>query len=333
MSLVYYHDFEIFRDYFYINVGKFSNLLNLHGSIKNIPDFQNKKSIVIDAASDPWGLDWVKNLVEPYQQAGIITAVLINDKEFAEQNQNLNFRFFPIWAYRYSQWAQQYETVEFFNSARRYKVSCLNRVARIHRAYTFYLIQQMPWYDRSFVSFYGLNSVNPEKYAEVSLSQVEEELGSDVADFFRRTQNKYPFTHQTDYQWENCHHATTEAYADSYSNLCTETAVNTFCPTEKTFKCIASGSLIFPVASQNFVSSMKNLGLDIDYAGLNLSLIDSVVNWKSRTKLTVDLVNQLHDSIPDIWQQNRHRLIHNQNVIKSQELQKSLLTNIKDHLC
>jgi hypothetical protein len=137
---------------------------------------------------------------------------------------------------------------------------------------------------------------------------------------------------EKNYQQTNCHRPDSPAYTDCYSNLCTETAVNQFCPTEKTFKCITSGTLIFPVSSCDFVASLKDLGLDIDYAGLNLSAIDSIPDWKLRTRATISLLDQLYDNIAEIWHTNLEQLQFNQQVLQSKQLDNILLKNVQDHL-
>lgn len=331
---MYFNDFEIFKNYCYVNVGKFSELLDFYKSPEKIPYYKGKKSIVIDAASDPWDLDWVKDIAARCCPSGVVSAILINDKVFADQNQHLNFRFFPVWGYRYCQWIQQYSNRDFFSNPRATRVSCLNRIPRLHRAYTYYLLNQLPWNKDVFLSFYGLQAGNHlnANFVELSLNYIETELGAEVANFFATQLEKFPITCQSNYNWDNCHDAATDAYTNCYSNICTESSHDNFCPTEKTFKCIASGTLIFPVACPNFVSLLTHLGLDINYTGMNLTAIDSITDWKTRTKLTIDLLDQLYYNIEDIWRLNLNQLQDNQQVLQSRQLESTILKNIKDHL-
>lgn len=331
---MYFRDFEIFKDYCYLNVGKFSELLNFYKSPDRIPGYAGKKSIVVDAASDPWDLNWVKDIAIRCKSSGIVSAFLINDKLFADENQDLNFRFFPVWGYRYCQWVQQYSSKDFLCNLRTTRVSCLNRIPRLHRAYTYYLLNQLPWSNDIFLSFYGLqagNQINSNP-VELSLSYIETELGTTVANFFANQIEKFPLSQQIDYDWNNCHDAAAAAYTDCYSNICTESSCDTFCPTEKTFKCIASGTLIFPIACPNFVSLLIHLGLDIDYAGMNLSTVDSITDWKIRTQLTIDLLDQMYYNIEDIWADSRDQLQNNQQVLQSKQLENTILKNIQDHI-
>lgn len=331
--MVYFRDFEIFKDHLYLNAGEFSNLLDQYHSPEKIPNLQGKKSIVIDAASDPWGLNWIKSLVEPHQESGIISAVLINDKKFAEQHQSLNFRFFPVWAYRYANQSQQYQSEIFFSGSRNHKVSCLNRVPKIHRAYIYYLLNQMFCKDEIFLSFAGLALDTGGHRVQITIEDIETLLGTQVAEFFINEMCKFPLSSEKNYQWNNCHDAESPAYTDCYSNLCTESSVKTFCPTEKTFKCIVSGTLIFPMASFGFSESLGDLGVDINYKGLDLNTIDSIQDWKSRAKSVVDLLNQRYSDIEDIWHHNREQLEFNQQILMSKKIDDIILPNIQDHIC
>ena len=331
---MYLRDFEIFKDYYYLNVGSFSEFLDFYKSPDKIPYYKGKKSIVVDAASDPWDLNWVKDIAIRCKSSGVVSAFLINDKLFADDNQDLNFRFFPVWGYRYCQWIQQYSNKDFFRSSRTTRVSCLNRIPRLHRAYTYYLLNQLPWRNDIFLSFYGLqagNEINSNS-VELSLSYIESELGPTVANFFANQLEKFPISRQIDYDWSNCHNAATTPYANCYSNICTESSYDTFCPTEKTFKCIATGTLIFPISCPNFVSLLTYLGLDIDYVGMNLSTVDSITDWKMRTQMTIDLLDQMYYNIEDVWADSRTQLQYNQQVLQSKQLENTILKNIQDHL-
>lgn len=331
---MYFQDNELFKKYYYVNAGEFAHLLTIYKSPDKLPGYTGKKSIIINAANDPWGLEWIKDIAIACKPYGVVSAILINDKKFADENQALNFRFFPIWGYRYSQQIQEYADRDFFSNTRSTRVSCLNRIPKLHRAYTYYLLKQLPWYSDIFLSFYGLKSgdrltSNP---VEVTMSQIESKLGSRVANFFASEIRNFPITQESNYQWTICHSANTPAYTDCYSNICTESSYERFCPTEKTFKCIATGTLIFPVSCVNFISSMANMELDISYTGMDLSAIDSVVKWRERTRLTIDLLDKLYYNIEDIWQSNKEQLRHNQQILQSKQLEKNILKNIQDHL-
>ena len=82
---------------------------------------------------------------------------------------------------------------------------------RLHRAYTYYLLKQLPWFDNIFLSFSGLNLDT----VEITLDQINTTLGSDIANFFASELINFPITHESEYQWTNCHDADTTAYTAS----------------------------------------------------------------------------------------------------------------------
>jgi hypothetical protein len=329
----YFRDFALFKNYFYLNAGDFAQLLTQYQTPDRIPGLDGKKSIVIDVASDPWNLNWIKDLVAPYQESGIISAILINDKKFAEQNHNFNFRFFPVWAYRCAELAQQYRFTDFFSHRRTHNVSCLNRMPKIDRAYIYYLLNQLSWRNEIFLSFAGLTVIDGDSQGKITIEDIKNTLGSVVAEFLISELSRFPLSSEKNYQQTNCHRFDSPAYIDCYSNLCTESGITNFCPTEKTFKCIVSGTLIFPWANTGFVESMHDLGLDIDYPGLNLHTIDSIQTWKSRAETIVNLLDQCYNNIQDIWHNNRDQLQYNQQILISKKIDDIILPNVQDHIC
>lgn len=345
----YLRDFELFKDYFYVTADHFAKLLDQYQQPDRIPGYAGKKSIVIDAASDPWPLDWVKQQVQRCNSSGVISAILVNDKKFADQNQELNFRFFPVWAYRYAQQAQEFLGHDYFSQSRSIRVSFLNRMPKRHRIYAYYLLAQLPWHSDIFLSFYGLyrnkansnfSGLSQERLSGddsgMSVDMMGEHLESEMTNFFAKEIHKFPIVSQAvsqaGYNWKDCYESDSPAYTDCFGNLCTETSVDMFCPTEKTFKCIHAGTLIFPISSSGFVSSLKNIGLDIDYTGLNLSSIDSIPDWELRTIATINLLDQLYYNLDDIWHANREHLQYNHQVLRSKQVDGILLKNIQDHL-
>lgn len=329
--LTYFNDANIFQKYFYVNFGNFISLSKAYQSLDSLPGYAGKKSIVIDAASDPWNPEEVKKFVKDCNFSKAISAVLVNEKSFAEQNQDLNFRFFPVWAYRYAWRSRQHSVDNVFSNKRKYKVSCLNRIPKLHRLYTYYCLNQFEWCDEVYLSFHGTVFEDSVSKTELSQEKIKQELGSTVAEFFSAQADRFPVKSQQDYDWGNCHEFNTPAYTDCYSNLCTESSVNYYCPTEKTFKCIVAGNLIFPVSCGNFVKELLDLGLDINYQGLNLDNSDTTVNWKGRITAVLHQLNQAYDNLEDIWIQNKESLINNQEILINGQLENHLLKNIQDH--
>ena len=337
MYTTYFNDVNIFQKYFYVNFGDFISLSNLYSSLDSLPGYSGKKSIVIDAASDPWNPEEVKNFLKDCNFSKAISAVLVNEKSFAEKNQNLNFRFFPIWAYRYACRGRQGgvgSIDNIFLKKRNYKVSCLNRIPKLHRLYTYYWLKQLSWSNEVYLSFHGTIFEDSSARTELTLEKINQQLGSTVADFFSTQADSFPIKNQQDYNWgeQYIHEVNAPAYIDCYSNLCTESSVNYYCPTEKTFKCIIAGNLIFPVASCGFVTELLDRGLDINFQGLNLKKLDLTINWKSRITDVLNQLDRVYSNLEDIWIHNKKSLINNREILVNGQLENNLLKNIQDHI-
>lgn len=280
--------------------------------------------IVLDASCDPCNLEHVLEVAKLLPSHIVI---LINDRKFAEQHSNL--RFFPTWiASCCIQYAAPQSIV--FTQPRQYRVSCLNRMPRLHRFYTYYLLNQCDWVNEAFISFGGFSPVENLYGDSFHLTDIETELG--ISSWFKNRLHQFPITTEKGYTWTNCHDPSSPAYSNSILNIATETSKDIFCPTEKTTKALAAGNLLVPIASQNFVAHLTSLGFDLHYEGLDINTIDNIADWKERTKKSVELIDNNYADLPDIWNINRPRLIHNQQWLKSQELKNKLFEDVKDLL-
>lgn len=326
----YFYDFDIFQKYHYINFGDFNSKLQLGISPKEILADSGKKSIVIDAASDPWDIEHLTSLIRLVAPCQEISAVLVNSKKIANKNQNLNFRFFPVWGIRYTHWLNNAGNNNVSWEEREYPASCLNRAPHTHRILTYYLINQLSWTDKIYMSFYGLTHLNG---TEISNFDIASKLGTDVAKFYELEKSKFPFSRQQNFDWANCHDMRVPAYSKSYSNILTETSIDNFCPTEKTFKALSAGNLIFPITNVSFFEDMKLLGFDLDYAGLQ-NIVESSMqtNWVTRTTTLISSLDDLHKNIPEIWHLNKELLIYNRNRLISKKFKQDILENVCDHV-
>lgn len=279
--------------------------------------------IVLDASCDPCNLEHVLQVAKTLPSHIVI---LVNDRKFAAQCSNL--RFFPTWIAHYAEYGTHQSIA--FTQPRQYHVSCLNRMPRLHRFYTYYLLNQCDWINEAFISFGGFNPVENLYGDSFNLFDIETELG--IASWFENRLDQFPITAEKGYAWTNCHNPLSPAYSNSLLNIDTETSIDIFCPTEKTTKALAAGNLLVPIASQNFVAHLTNLGFDLNYEGLDIDTIDNTADWKERTKKSVELVDKHYADLPDIWNINQHRLIHNQQWFKSQELKNKLFEDVKDLL-
>lgn len=332
---IFFPDFALFKDYYYVSAGVFIDLLACHGDISKIPFPAGKKSIVIDAASDPWHNEWILDLAKNCKQSGLVSSIIACDRQFAEKNQDVNLRWCPVLALRCAAMARQLAADFTLGHQRRYRVSCLNRKPRLHRAYVFYVLSQQSWFPYVFKSFYGLSNHGPitgENLDDISLDKIRKHFGKSAAGFFRDNQTQFPLSDQPAFDWDNCHSPLTTGFADTYLNIATESCCHNYCPTEKIFKPIIAGTLCMPVASHNFVKGLLDLGLDIRYQGLELPIIDDDPDWKRRIEKTIDHLDNIYDQIEDIWYTNQKQIMYNNELLKSGHVETLALASMRDHL-
>ena len=323
-------DLELFKSYHYCNIGDFVNEIQHYRSAKNLLISKNKPSIIIDAASDARDLDWVKSITEEHKDS--ITAILIGDSDFAKQHADSNFKFFSIWGYRYNYCINQVPS-KIINTRRSHKLSCLNRVPRMSRIYVYYLLSQMQWKNDVLLSFMGLstNDTIGVDYG-ITLQEIEQELGSEVKDFFTKELTKFPISYDSLYKWQVCFDNSVSAYSDCYANICTETNCYYLCHSEKFFKALISGNIIFPLSCQHYLSSLLPVGIDINYDGINLTNIDQESDWKIRAQQLMQLVNTIYYDLEDIWYANEKKIQYNQEWLYSEEFQKETLKYVQEYI-
>jgi len=326
----YFYDIDIFQKYYYINFEELLSKLQSGLSARELLAGSGKRSIVVDAASDPCDIDDLKSLIHSLAPCHEISAVLVNSKKIATENQNLNFRFFPIWGFRYVHWLDNFSNNDVSWQERDHLASCLNRMPHPHRILTYYLLNQLSWADKIYMSFYGLSYPQGTK---IFNADIVSQLGTDVENFYKLEKSKFPLSQQQNFDWGTCHDMRTPAYSKSYSNILTETSIDNFCPTEKTFKALSAGNLIFPIANVSFFEDMKLLGFDLDYVGLQ-NIVESSMqeNWVTRVKTIISSLDNLHKNIPEIWHANKELLMYNRNRLTSKKFKQDILENVRDHL-
>jgi hypothetical protein len=327
-----YEDTWLFRDCYYV---KLWSLVTSQTSPQQ--DLREKllsaaqgRPIVVDAVTDPTDPGFVAELLSRHNIIDV-TTVLINDKTFALSRQQPNFKWFPIWILKAitASLAPGYTPPAQLWSLRTHRVSCLNRIPKHHRLYTFYLLNQQSWFREVYLSFGGFDPLNDSQtpYQEYFSFFQEKEI-----QWFEQHRHEWPIKHDRDYQWIDRlgqHDPFTPAYRDCYANIATETEVMGFCPTEKTTKCLRTGLLLFAVAAQGHMQGIRDMGFDIDYQGID-SGYDSVVDWRERIQACVAEVDRVYTDIPDIWQANLARLQYNSELFLSTEFANSLLTDVQD---
>ena len=300
-------------------------------------DLLNKQSksnrIIIDLSVDP--LDTKIALQHPALKNLSSNFVFFTNQQSATHNTKFDIRFFPTWIARACPKINtSYFTKELPDSdyqlPRPWSISCLNRQPRKHRYYTYYKLTQFDWFPQCFTSFGGRSPIKNQFGDIFDEHELRQVLGLDAYKWFLMNQHNFPISSQKDYNWENCHDPGSPAYSQSYVNIATETSIDLFCPTEKTTKPLYSGNIFLPIASKNFVAEMESFGFDLAYQGLDPHIYDQLNTWQERVDACLAMLHANYYNIQDIWNNNVERLMHNRNLMDSQNLANSLMSEVKD---
>jgi len=250
--------------------------------------------------------------------------VLTGNLDFAKANHSLGFRFLPFawhWWYSYHHRQrvagdppQQYKPNWH---SRSYNLSCLNRSPSFSRFATYYELQSQSWFDQVYKSFGDVSKV------------ANHMPDNNIVDWFLSRQSEFPFSDQPDYDGGNDWNSLTTAYADTYANLITETFSQDVLMSEKTVKPLVAGNIIFVAAAKDFLSLLKNLKFEVDFAGINNSY-DAIPCDGQRIASMVAEINRVYHDLPDIWQQNLPKLKYNREWLLSKDFKNLMLHDVKD---
>ena len=332
MNIPCYDNLWLFRKCYYIQLYSLSNFArsdpNLANLRQRLVESAAGRPIIIDATTDPASPVDIIDILNRHDIADIVT-VMTHYRDYAQQHSG--FRWYPNWILKAISTSLQgvHTPPTQLWSPRSHRVSCLNRIPKLHRFYTFYLLNQLPWFQEVYLSFGGFDPLHNNKadHADYFSSFTEKEI-----QWFQQHQHEWPIKHDPDYQWADFsgqHDPFTPAYRDCYANIATETEMTVFCPTEKTTKCLRTGVLLFAVAMTGHMQSLNNMGFDVDYQGIDLSY-DSIEDWRERIEACVAEVDRVYSDIADVWQANQARLQYNSELFLSTEFANSLLTDVQD---
>ena len=283
-----------------------------------------KTLTILDAACDPVNLADLLEEVAELDHKDLI--ILVNDKSWAETHRGLGFRYFPTWLWIAVDTMAPVLRDYPWSSQRKHKISCLNRMPRYHRLLLFYLIKQQSWAHQVLLSCTGLQGLERLQGDAITSAGLQA-LHPDLESWYMDHADEFPCSYQQDYQWENCHDATIDAYANCYLNIVTETSVDLFCPTEKTTKPLLAGTIPLFLASSDHVNELTNLGFDLDYEMISQP---KDTDHRVRAQEIVQHVSEIIDSIQEIHWHNKHRIAHNQQWFYSADLRRNITNDVKE---
>jgi hypothetical protein len=242
----------------------------------------------------------------------ILTGLYKYHKQPTPNNQ---IKYFPFWAI----WSS-HQIINYNNSPRKYKFSCLNGTVWAHKILMYLTLAQKPYFKNMIFTF-GNRAYFESFPSELALT-VEENLN------FSSLPNKVTFL-DSDASWDVDVSINHPAFTDCYINLVTETNVYNDTPmlSEKTFKPILAGQLFILLASPGAVQFLRDIGIDtfddiIDHS------YDNITDVRSRIQQISDQVDRLERlDLNTIYTDIKPRLRRNSEFLKSQEFRDQFSLN------
>jgi hypothetical protein len=306
--------------YLIFNWGQISQHLDQFDLIQSLAP---GAKVIFCIYNDPYNSNHVRDCILHMGLQGRCI-VLTGSLDFAKANHNLGFRFLPFawhWWYSYHYQhivagapPQQYKPNWH---SRSYNLSCLNRSPSFSRFATYYELQSQPWFGQVYKSFGDVSKV------------ADHVTNNNIVDWFLSRQPEFPFSDQPDYDGGNDWCSSTAAYSDTYANLITETFSQTVLMSEKTVKPLVAGNIIFVAAANDFLSLLKSLKFEVDFAGIDNSY-DAIPDGHQRITSMVAEINRVYHDLPDIWQQNLPKLKYNREWLLSKDFKNLMLHDVKE---
>ena len=236
-------------------------------------------------------------------------------KYYNQSTHDDRIKYFPFWAI----WSS-YQTINYNDSYRKYRLSCLNGTPWVHRKLIYLALSQKSYFNDMIFTFGNRTEFNPYP-TDISLTLEEKEKS------FLLPSNMIFL--DTDASCGIDVGITHPAFTDCYVNLVTETNVYNDTPmlSEKTFKPILAGQLFILLASPGAVQFLRDIGIDtfddiIDHS------YDDTIDIRSRIQQILDQVDRLERSdLNTICTSIKPRLRRNSEFLRSQEFRDQFTLN------
>ena len=244
-----------------------------------------------------------------------------NFKEFPRTFKKSDIFYFPFWLF-FSRIAQMTD-VEPFPDSRAYYASCVNRNPRMQRIYNVMQLTKRTYFNDMYITF--RNDLLP-----AMTHQIVDTLGQDFYNEFSTIYGSLPVSHfDMMNELYHCSRVYEAGWTDSYLNVATTASIDNdgfLC--EKVFKPFRAEQLFLFQAPPNTVSYLRSIGFDMMDDYINHTHYDSELDWKRRTDLMLEVLDEIYHDIPKIFLATKSRRVYNRELLQSKGLENSLLKDI-----
>ena len=310
----YYHDPGelVFNSDLTLNYNFFEKLLT------NSP-------VVIDLSLDPFNVKEINDLLN---SRGINTDNIIFLTSNYDADSKDNIIFYPSWLL-----ATCLMKKLPINIKRNNKISCLNRMAKCHRFYLYYVLKEKKYFNDLVYTLQGMRSYNDDITWDNGQIVGFDDLPRKIKAELKKLDLNVTTKQVSDpNRAANDHSNDHIAYTDSYMNIVTESSYRLATPffSEKTIKPLVSGQLFSMVGDQNSIKSLKALGFEtFDHAFDNHNY-DNFFTYKQRIDSMVNLLDSVYENIESIYFDNIQAIKHNQEYALSDTFRNQFLKPLLD---
>jgi hypothetical protein len=256
------------------------------------------KLVVVNSSSEHWGDGSGQEAARKCQEANLNFLVLTHNPD--EHLLHSRIMYYPYW---------YHHSIRYFNKVnvsdtKKFKLSCLNRLPRLHRIANYLLLLNNPYVDQMCISFFDDTNLNdvPYRTDDVALNDLE------IAQW-NTVKSQLPIVPHINQRDLNI-----PALTDTYVNLVTETTVEPHVfITEKTWKPIAAGMLFLVFGNAKTISHLRSLGVDVFDDIIDHDYYDIQLDWRTRLYRIHELINHLVTSdLEHIFKITKDRRMENQ---------------------
>jgi hypothetical protein len=204
-----------------------------------------------------------------------------------------------------------------------HKVSCLNRIPRGHKFYTYARLLEKS-YD-SILSFNGLTDSNSNQsisYDDPWYYDLPREIKEQLKDVPRYKQ-------ADDSNWINDLTPLHPAYTDCYLNVVTETSSKTSFYSEKICKPLTSAQFFLMSSGKDSLDGLRVLGFDCFDDIFQDHRYVRFDNCVERIDSMIEIFDSVYDNLEHLYSVNYARLLSNRNYFLSEDFKNRLLAPLE----
>jgi hypothetical protein len=281
-----------------------------------------------------------KQVAEQINNSNLVDGVVINfsdhacmdyfdpqllTKPYVLLNSNYNkSNFHPFWLITSRWWAQQ--DPQEFPGVRKHLVGMLSQVFRPARVYLLIQLASKPYYSEVATRW----GPHQDLFSCTILTDTELSRAKDLLPTVALADSVTQATTRFDMVGSITH-----GIDESYLNIVLETYAdqNQSFISEKVFKPIRGGQLFLVQGAAGTIDCLRKLGFDVFDDFINHDYYDNDPDWRRRTDLMLEVLDQIYPSIESIYQLTLRRRIYNARYLQSPELlaRVAKLLNITTH--